>query len=229
MMAEIMEKLEKQGLFAAVDIHNNTGLNPHYACINLLDSRYLHFAALFSRTVVYFTNPTGVASMALARLCPAVTLECGKPDQPHGMEHALDFLDACLHLSHHPDHPIPEQDINIFHTVARVTIPPEIYFGFDSPEADLDLNGDLEYFNFRELPRGTALGRLHTKKPPLRVRDDLDQDLYHHYFMMEQGELRLRETVMPSMLTLNQEVIRQDCLCYLMERYPLPHPSKKIT
>jgi hypothetical protein len=32
--------------------------------------------------------------------------------------------------------------------------------------------------------------------------------------------------VMPSMLTLNTDVIRQDCLCYLMERYNdhVPHP-----
>jgi hypothetical protein len=27
---------------------------------------------------------------------------------------------------------------------------------------------------------------------------------------------------MPAMLTLDERIIRQDCLCYLMERYPLP-------
>jgi hypothetical protein len=33
------------------------------------------------------------------------------------------------------------------------------------------------------------------------------------------GKIRLRVPVMPSMLTLDERVVRQDCLCYLMERY----------
>ncbi len=222
MTARIIETLKARGLFAAVDIHNNTGLNPHYACVNVIAPRYLHLAALFSRTIVYFTRPAGVASMALARLCPAVTLECGKPDQPHGLKHALDYLDACLHLSEHPDHPIPEQDITVFHTVARVTIPPEIFFGFDTPDADLNLSGDIEFFNFRELPRGTVFGRVgDSSRIPLLAHDEQGEEVQQHYFSIERGELRLNEPVMPSMLTLNQEVIRQDCLCYLMERYSL--------
>jgi succinylglutamate desuccinylase len=32
------------------------------------------------------------------------------------------------------------------------------------------------------------------------------------------GQLQIIKSTMPSMLTLNQRVIRQDCLCYLMER-----------
>jgi len=31
----------------------------------------------------------------------------------------------------------------------------------------------------------------------------------------------LRTPIMPSMLTVNERAIRQDCLCYLMERYPV--------
>jgi hypothetical protein len=39
------------------------------------------------------------------------------------------------------------------------------------------------------------------------------------YFQVEEGQLCLNRSVMPSMLTKDLEVIRQDCLCYLMERY----------
>ena len=35
------------------------------------------------------------------------------------------------------------------------------------------------------------------------------------------SELRLRVPMMPSMLTRNEVVIRQDCLCYFMERLTL--------
>jgi hypothetical protein len=39
---------------------------------------------------------------------------------------------------------------------------------------------------------------------------------------VRRGELLTRRVVMPSMLTLDERVIRQDCLCYLMERFPIP-------
>lgn len=89
---------EKQA-FASIDIHNNTGINPHYACINKLDHRYLQLASLFGRLTVYFTHPKGVQYSAFAELCPAVTLECGRPNQQHGVDHAIEFIDSCLHLS----------------------------------------------------------------------------------------------------------------------------------
>lgn len=36
------------------------------------------------------------------------------------------------------------------------------------------------------------------------------------------AEIRLRRAVTPSVFTLDKRAIRQDCLCYFMERYPLP-------
>jgi hypothetical protein len=54
---------------------------------------------------------------------------------------------------------------------------------------------------------------------PLQAKDEQGQDVSDRYFLLADGEVRLRQGVMPSMLTRNQEVIRQDCLGYLMERY----------
>jgi len=48
------------------------------------------------------------------------------------------------------------------------------------------------------------------------------RDVTQDYFSVLNGELLLSRGAMPSMLTLNERVIRQDCLCYLMERYALP-------
>ena len=73
LMRDVMQRMADREIFASIDVHNNTGLNPHYACVNVIDNRFLHLAALFSRTVVYFLRPLGVQSMALAKLCPAVT------------------------------------------------------------------------------------------------------------------------------------------------------------
>lgn len=132
-----------------------------------VDQRYPHLATLFSRTILYFTRPRGVQSLALSQLCPAVTVECSQPGQTHGMEHARDFIDACLHLAEIPVHAVAPHDIDLFHTVATIKVPDRVCFGFD------------------------------------------------------EGELRTRRPVMPSMFTLDERVIRQDCLGYLMERYQL--------
>jgi len=51
------------------------------------------------------------------------------------------------------------------------------------------------------------------------VQDEHGVDVSEHYLKQENGELLLRQAVMPSMLTKDSRVIRQDCFGYLMERY----------
>lgn len=219
-MEQVVEIMTERGLFASLDLHNNTGLNPHYACVNRIDNRFLRLATLFSRTVVYFIRPTGVQSMAMAGLCPAVTVECGKVGGQQGIEHAQAFIDATLHLSEIPDQAVPAQDIDLFHTVAQVRIPAGVRFGFMAGDSDLVLNPGLERLNFCELPRGTAFARqINGKTIGLEVQDERGRDVSDRYFRLEDSELRLHQSVMPAMLTRDETIIRQDCLCYLMERY----------
>jgi succinylglutamate desuccinylase len=228
MMQEIVEIMAERGVFASVDIHNNTGLNPHYACINRLDHRCLQLARLFSRTIVYFTRPTGVQSMAFANLCPAVILECGKPGQARGAQHALEYLEACLKLAEIPMHPVTEQDIDLFHTVAVVTIPDEVTFSFSDPSADLLFNDDLDQLNFRELPVGTALATTGTSDTvPLVVTGEQGDIVTAEYFERAGERLVLKRSIMPSMLTLDEGIVRQDCLCYLLERLTLNAVAEK--
>ena len=122
LMRQVMETMQARDVFASIDVHNNTGMNPHYACVNVIDNRFLHLATMFGRTVVYFIRPCGVQSLAMSRICPSVTLECGKPGQLNGVEHARDYLHACLHLAEHPEHPVSPHDIDLFHTVATVKV-----------------------------------------------------------------------------------------------------------
>lgn len=224
LMRTVWETMRERPLFASIDVHNNTGLNPHYACVNILDDACLQLAALFSRTAVFFETPRGTQSAAMARLCPAVTLECGKPGEPHGVEHATEFIDACLHLAEIPPHPVRDSDLHLFHTVAQVRIPEPVSFGFGRNDVQLDLLPDLERMNFREMPAGTILG-FHSDdtRPRVLATADDGNDVTEAFFSFERGCLRLKRSVMPSMLTLDETVIRQDCLCYLMERLPLPH------
>ena len=232
---QVLEQMQAREVFACIDIHNNTGLNPHYACINRLDAEFLQLARLFSRTVVYFIRPNTVLSMAFAALCPAVTVECGQPGQPHGTAHVLEFLQAALHLSELPPQTPASNDLDLFHTVATVTIPESVSFGFadgehDPPEPqsaiDLCLAPRLDHLNFRELPPGTRIATvMQAEHARIQAWDEHGREQTTRYFETHEGELRTTRAVMPSMFTLDERVIRQDCLGYLMERYPLPEPT----
>ena len=59
-MSDVIKEMSQFSLFASIDIHNNTGLNPHYACVNKKHNRFYHLALLFSQTVVYFIKPDTV-------------------------------------------------------------------------------------------------------------------------------------------------------------------------
>lgn len=220
MAASIVQIMRERNLFASIDIHNNTGLNPHYACINVLEHRFLHLATLFSRTLVYFIKPEEVQSIAFSKLCPTVTIECGKPGQQHGTEHALDFVEAALHLDHFPEHQVAPHDYELFHTVAIIKVPDEIEFSFSDPAADLLFSKDIEKFNFCELPPLTPLAQLQSSSGRLEAWNEEGDEVADRFFETIDNRLYTRLPVMPSMLTLDEEVIRQDCLCYLMERLP---------
>ncbi|MDH5325374.1 MAG: M14 family metallopeptidase [Gammaproteobacteria bacterium] len=224
MMGQVVQEMQQRDVFLSVDIHNNTGLNPHYACINRLDNAFYHLATLFSRTVIYFVRPKGVQSQAFAELCPAVTVECGQTENHHGIEHALEYLQACLDLSELPTHPVHTQDMDLFHTVATVKVAPHIRFSFSEESVDLLFESRLDLMNFSELKTGTRWGKVNVPDdadPVLTVMSETGEDVVHRYFRQRNGELLTTGPIMPSMLTTQEDIIRKDCLCYLMERMPL--------
>lgn len=226
MVQQVFDVMKGKGVFVSVDLHNNTGLNPHYACVNRLDHGFLHLATLFSRTVVYFIRPTGVQSLAFAELAPSVTVECGQAGNTASIDHAFEFIDACLKLSALPDHPISDHDIDLFHTVATIKIPEHHSIGFDEHGRDISFVADLDHMNFRELPAGTLLGRLGPGiDQPFDCRDEQGREVSERFFSFSDHRITSALPFMPSMLTLDKEVIRQDCLCYLMERIGINYPD----
>ncbi len=226
LLADVFARMRERPLFASIDIHNTSGTSPHHVGINSLDPRCLQLAHRFSRTVVHFTRPRGAQAQAFLGLCPAVILECGRVGSVEGVTHARDFLAACLHLDTLPDEPPAAGDLELFASVAVVTIPESIRFGFEWPahdaEAALDLclPGDIDRLNFRELTAGTAIGRCRGPHAPVQASDPAGQDVTQTFFECTGHELRLRRAVMPSLLTPDARIVRQDCLCHLMERIP---------
>lgn len=204
--------------FASVDIHNNTGLNPHYACITRLEPQFIALARLFSRTIVHFERPLGVQASAFARLCPAITVECGKTGGDAGAAHAAELIAACLSLAQLPSHDLEPSDVDLLRTFAIVRTPEHASFSFDGSLADFRFRRDLDHLNFSELSVGESLGRLGERDARLMVLPGDGFASTPEYFDYRDGNIRLTQSVIPSMLTQDANAIRLDCLCYLMHR-----------
>jgi succinylglutamate desuccinylase len=216
---QIYDRMRKLEPLAVIDIHNNTGLNPHYAAVNLIRSDFLRLASLFSSKVVYFTMPAGTLSLAMSEHCPSLTLECGQAGEIHGTDHSLAFLETCLNLDSISNRPIAADAVHLFHMVATVRVNDNVLFGFGRVPAELALREDLDRFNFCELPPGTSFGSLNnpTRQPLFAINPE-GLDVTDDYFSFARGQVETTRETMPSMLTLDRRVIQQDCLCYLMDR-----------
>lgn len=229
MMSEVLRQMQQRDVFASIDIHNNTGKNPHYACINKKEHNFFQLAHLFSRTVVYFIKPDSVQSMAFSRLCPAVTVECGLPEHEHGVEHAKNYIEKVMALENFDQQPLRDEDFDLYHTMAIIKIAPEFEFGFmpvngiDCSQYDICFEDNIDRLNFTAVEAGQLLARIREDKPiKLQAVDEQGNDVSERYFDYSKGEIRTKIPLMPSMLTMNKAIVRQDCLCYMMEKIHFP-------
>lgn len=219
LLAEVVEIVRREEPFASIDIHNNTGHNPHYACVNSLEETHLHLARLFSRTVVYFEQPVGVQSAAFAPICPAVTVECGRAGDETSVAHAIEFVGSALALQHFPDHRLPDADLDLMRTFAVIKVPADASLSYDGADADFRLRTDLDRLNFSELDAGALFGTLGNgagrRLDVAVVEGETAEDSYFGY---AGGEIRLSRRAIPAMLTVDPNAVRLDCLGYLMHR-----------
>ncbi|WP_237073359.1 M14 family metallopeptidase [Prosthecochloris sp. GSB1] len=225
----VLDRVAAARPFAAIDIHNNTGKNPHYACINSTKPSFVHLARRFGKTIVYFTEPHEVISMALSRLCPSVTLECGRSGQSRGTSHVVDYLLHCLTMDPEELFSPPCNPHNkIYHTIAKIVVADDADLVFDDrmQGADICFREDIEGLNFVPLAPGTPLGHVHGNRLPLKIVDNDGMDMTDRYLRVENGRIVTVEPAVPSMFTRDTAVIRQDCFGYLMEPYPPGRSSR---
>ncbi len=222
--AQVLAYFKAARAFASIDIHNTSGKNPHYSCINRLEAPFINLARLFSQTLVYFTRPKGVLSMALAEYCPSVTIESGQPGDPYGEQHVYEFLEKCLGLKAIPGKVEAKDDLYVYHTIVRIQVPKEARLGFDEnfEGKDFSFVPNLDARNFTELPEGSLIGWRFNPELNLAVMDESDRDVESDFIEYRGREIRLKRPVVPSMFSLDEQIVHQDCLGYLMERYNLP-------
>ncbi len=223
MAQRVLELMKKNGVFACIDIHNNTGRNPHYGCINRITPEFVNLALLFSPTIVYFTEPHEVISKAFSRFCTSVTVECGLSGREEGTRHLVFFLEQCLGLEAIPVTP-PEKPYSLYHTTAKISLRNDVPFSFGKPEGNngITLVDNLDRLNFLQLEPGTLLGSTQLEESGIVATNNSNHDVTSRYLDFENGKILTARRFTPSMFTKNKTVIRQDCLGYIMEHY---HPG----
>ncbi|MEO1039207.1 MAG: M14 family metallopeptidase [Pseudomonadota bacterium] len=212
----VLAEVKRAEPFALIDLHNNTGANPHYACVHNMRPDTLQLASLFSRLAVRTLNPPTLFSIAMSGITPAITAECGRPGEPTGEEAAFNMVLDALHLDHWRG--APDLDLQVFDVTGRIEIAPDARIAFEHGiEGDIELPAKLESWNFFERPAGSTFARLLSKGEPLRVVDGAGADVTGRFFTEEGDRLILRRAATPAMLTVSEAAIRADCLGYLME------------
>ena len=137
-----------------------------------------------------------------------------------GIQLATNFVDQVLNLEAIPEEKVADQDIDLFHTLAVIKIPETVSFSFDGSDADMQFIQGIETLNFEEIPPGTAIATIREDVAvPIVVLNEEGEDITRRLFEINDHKLVNLKTLMPAMLTLEEHIIRQDCLCYVMERY----------
>lgn len=218
-------------VFAAIDLHNNTGHNPHYAIVTDTGAANVDLAYLFSDQIVFVREPDTVLTRALAEMCPAVAVELGPVGDASCDDRAFDYIKRCSALEVMP--PADPETMRLYRTSARVHVAANVTFGFAGDEGEqppLVLTGGIEAVNFHSLPVGAQFGATTLDvRDVLEVLDPVHRNVTDEYFEGGDGQIVLKQSVIPAMYTTDPLVIRQDCLCYFMETFDAPFASDTVT
>ena len=169
-------------------------------------------------------------SLAFAELCPAVTLECGQPGDAMGIQITTKFVDNILQLESLEPVADIEKNIDLYHTVGVIKVPEQYDFSFDETKTDIEFIKGIESLNFEEIPEDTLLARLNNKlEKPLTVMDEDGNDIFDRYFVIKDDGIYTRLKLVPAMLTTDKNIVKQDCLCYLMEYYDISQGEKVLS
>ncbi len=223
-MARIHARVIERGAFAAIDIHNNTGRNPHYGVICTEAPAVMHLASLFAPRAVLFRGLPGTQTASFTGHIPALTVECGQSGVDANAEAAARLVEAALALDGLDTRSAP-RGLTLYHTLGQVRLREEVALARGKGGSWLELTANLDLHNFEHLAPGFCLGETN-HAAPLEVIDEAGRDVAHAFFDASDGMLRLTRSAVPAMLTMQERIIRQDCLCYLMEEWRGLPPGK---
>jgi len=206
----ILKLMEKTPLFASLDIHNNTGRNPHYTVVVKQHQDHLNLAALFGETSVFFGERIGAFTENFGDFCPSVTIEAGLPGVESGTTAVLNFIEKLMPLD---EMPREKPKLNLLEVFGIIKIPEKNTVGVGDEEADIVFPADLDGNNFKPLEKAAVIAQT-GQNCQLSVQDLKGNDI--NYLSNQDGQVVVKEPFIPAMITLDTKIIKSDCLCYMM-------------
>lgn len=217
---EVLKYVRQKSICWAVDIHNNSGKNPLYSCINKKDKRFVRLAGMFSKKVVYFTQPDSVLSMALSKICPAIVIEAGLPGKLQGITAGVRFIQKLLDEKEKWENKSFKLS-HIYSTVAAIHIDKNSNISFDSrpvlKKKHLSLTNRLDEFNFKKLKKGTILGKINSSRQ-IQLLDNKGKNIFDQFFSIKENNWVVKKSFIPSMFTKNTRIAKSDSLAYAMKQ-----------
>lgn len=219
MAAQVIARMQHEPLFAVLDLHNNTGRNPLYACVSGSDKRHRQLAALFSPLVVKVDGLRSF-SEAFSKLAPSICCECGEIGNRRGIEQAARLIERCMTLTTEELNAVDDSALQVFEAYAEIHVPAQVRIGFSELHHDVDLclSPDIDLMNFQPLPAGAVMAKVAANNvtSPLLVARNLDDGQALDVFVQTHDSIQFKEPTMAAMLTPSEAAIRQTCLGYLM-------------
>lgn len=198
--------------WCAIDVHNNSGPNPHYSVITDLAPATRSLASAFSSLAILAKQPPGTLTQAFSDFCTSITIEAGIPTDPDSSERAGALIRHLLNEGRLAE--TPPESLEIFDNFVRVTVGPEIV---NKDCTFPELNPELDTFNFKSLPAGSLVCRLKDRSCGIRANNAEQRDVTEDYFVVEDTEVLLRQDVIMSMYTRDPLIAVQDCICYFLK------------
>ena len=204
----------------AIDIHNNTGRNPVYACVNKMKEEFIKLAQAFSENIVYFTKPDSVLSMAFSKICPAIVLECGLPGSTQGVDSGVALIESILDREEKWKQNKVKENF-IYHTYATLYMSADSHLSFHPKpflkDKSLCFIDEWDKLNFKQLKEGTFLGKV-SDSEQIKLIDHQGKNIFDQFFSVVENNLTVKSSFIPGMLTKNIQIARSDCLGYVMEK-----------
>jgi hypothetical protein len=144
-----------------------------------------------------------------------MAIECGLSTRKESVAEVTGFLNKLMKIDE-MDFQLKDRP-KVFRSSSRIFVPEDAEFSFDSlSHVDFSFVPNIEDMNFAEIKAGELLG-LYFSDKRLVLLDNEDRDVSSKYLDYNNGEIRFKKNVRPSLLTTNMSNVRQDVLGYLME------------
>ncbi|MYD44563.1 MAG: hypothetical protein F4W90_11830 [Gammaproteobacteria bacterium] len=197
--------------WCGIDIHNNSGPNPHYSVVTNLEDNTLALASLFSDKLIFTSHTLDILGHAIAQHCPTLTIETGSVADPSAVTRTYDLLKRLDALGRVPTATC--RALRSYETLGIVKAESQ-QDGFANYPV---FAANLAHMSFKELSKDSVFAECIAEPWRLSVSNPSSElDFTEEYFERRNGKVVLKQNVVLSMFTSDPLLASQDCVCYLL-------------